>query len=182
MFISAMKHFQTEVHWEFKWKAKSTSTFFATSALVLFLAFMYSYYRQNILRCLDLRYRLFSVKTHLTSVSLFFDSVKFNKLTDVGAQSLGASLRNCTKVKTLRWGALSCYFITHLYFFQFFMGFFFSYPVSSHFIIPGCGTSASPSVCLRDSFSRTAASYCTKMQYLSTSKWTVFIMHLMMYT
>lgn len=125
MFISAMKHFQTEVHWEFKWKAKSTSTFFATSALVLFLAFMYSYYRQNILRCLDLRYRLFSVKTHLTSVSLFFDSVKFNKLTDVGAQSLGASLRNCTKVKTLRWGALSCYFITHLYFFQFFMGFFF---------------------------------------------------------
>lgn len=180
MFISAMKLLQTQVHWEFKWKAKSTSTFFATSALVLFLAFMYSYYRQNILRCLDLHYRLFSVKTHLTSVSLLFDSVKFNKLTDVGAQSLGASLRNCTKIKTLRWGALSCYFMTYLNFFQFFV--IFSYPVSSHFIITGCGTSASLSVCLRDSFSRTAASYCTKMQFLSMSLWTVFIMHLMMYT
>uniref|UniRef100_A0A8C9YT05 Class II major histocompatibility complex transactivator n=1 Tax=Sander lucioperca TaxID=283035 RepID=A0A8C9YT05_SANLU len=38
----------------------------------------------------------------LCAVCFLFDSVKYNKLTDVGAQSLGASLKNCKKMKTLR--------------------------------------------------------------------------------
>lgn len=42
------------------------------------------------------------------TISLLFDSVKYNKLTDVGAQSLGVSLRNCKKMKTLRWGNPVC--------------------------------------------------------------------------
>lgn len=34
--------------------------------------------------------------------SLPFHSVKYNELTDVGAQSLGASLKKCKNIKTLR--------------------------------------------------------------------------------
>lgn len=42
------------------------------------------------------------------TVLVLFNSVKYNKLTDVGAQSLGVSLRNCKKMKTLRWESLVC--------------------------------------------------------------------------
>ena len=89
---------------------------------------------------------------------IVLDSVKYNKLTDVGVQSLGASLRNCKKMKTLRWAPWSRNVI-----FSFYPNrLLFLNPLLSP-LITGCGISVFHMEFLSDFSSRTAASFGIRM-------------------
>lgn len=123
------------------------------------------------------------VTDHFWTCFTLFDSVKYNKLTDVGAQILGASLRNCQKIKRLRWE--NCVFICVSVWSLFKVSFasvfrsvsdFLSYRDTHYYVIippypyanifsltlyliSECGTSVFHTEHLRDYRSRTAGSF-----------------------